>query len=67
MGWWIVIGYVALGALFALWFFFTGHRRIDASASGASALTRLLWLPASLLLWPLLTLRLLRSTAVDAS
>ncbi len=46
--------YLAAGALFAIWFFITGFRRIDPTASSARWYTRLLWLPAAVALWPLL-------------
>lgn len=53
----VIIIYLALGILFAVAFFVRGHRIIDPSSKGASAVTRLLWCPAALALWPILTLK----------
>lgn len=52
--------YAALGALFALPFILRGVQRLDPQAQGGSWGFRLIILPASAALWPLLALRLLR-------
>ncbi len=52
--------YAALGALFALPFVLRGVQRLDPQAQGGSWGFRLIILPASAALWPLLALRLLR-------
>ncbi len=49
--------YAAIGVLFALWFVSRGHRRLDAAA--ISFWGRLMILPASAALWPLLLVRAL--------
>jgi len=46
--------YVALGALFAIWFSAGGARRIDASVKGSSIGFRALVAPGAAALWPLL-------------
>lgn len=49
--------YVIIGVLFSLWFVAFGHRLLDASSADARLTVRVLWLPAALLLWPLLLLK----------
>jgi hypothetical protein len=46
--------YLALGALFAVPFIAVGVQRVDPAAAGASWGFRLLVLPGTVLLWPLL-------------
>ncbi len=50
----VLSSYVIVGALFALWFVSKGFRKLDPGATGARWTVRMLWLPAALLLWPLL-------------
>jgi len=52
--------YLALGVVFALPFVFWGIQRIDPAAEGGTWGFRLLTVPASAALWPLLLARLLR-------
>lgn len=47
-------GYLAVGALFGLAFVGRGVTRLDPAAHGTSAAFRLLILPGSVALWPLL-------------
>ncbi len=47
--------YLLIGFLFALWFVFRGVHRLDEQSRTAHWVTRLLWLPGSMLLWPVLT------------
>ena len=56
----ILVAYVALGALFALPFVARGVERLDPDARGAGWGFRLIILPGSAALWPLLAWRLLR-------
>ena len=63
----VVLGYLAIAAVFGFWFVVAGAQRLDASARGASVLTRLLWYPAASLLWPLLIVRLLGGSASPAA
>ena len=51
--------YFLLGALFGVFFVARGYKSIDPSADEASFGVRLLWLPAAIALWPVLTMRLL--------
>jgi hypothetical protein len=51
--------YFLSGALFGLYFIFSGCGRIDAGASSAGLWVRLMWLPAAVLLWPFLLVKLL--------
>ncbi|MFI4897459.1 MAG: hypothetical protein ACIARR_06505 [Phycisphaerales bacterium JB059] len=53
--------YLALGALFALYFAIAGAARIDPSARSGSIPFRLLILPASAMLWPALAIMCLRA------
>lgn len=46
--------YALAGAIFALWFATFGASRIDPAARGMPLQARLLILPASALLWPLM-------------
>jgi TRAP-type C4-dicarboxylate transport system permease small subunit len=56
----IAIVYAAIGMVFAAVFVFAGAGRIDGAAKGAPLGFRLLILPGSAALWPLLLLRWLR-------
>lgn len=50
----VILAYLVLGLGFGLWFFFSGHARLDAGSADAAWYTRLMWFPGSVLLWPLL-------------
>jgi hypothetical protein len=52
-----VAGYLAAGFLFGLVFVTVGVTRIDPAARGTSAAFRLLILPGSAALWPILAAR----------
>lgn len=52
--------YLLIGLLFGAYFVVRGHASIDSSAQGASIWVRLLWLPASIALWPVLIKRLMK-------
>ena len=49
--------YLLLGLLFALGFIAVGYKKIDPTAEGASLRLRLVWLPAAVILWPLLLVK----------
>lgn len=51
--------YLGLGLVFALWFALSGARRLDPTAASGSWGFRVLLLPGSVLLWPLLLPRAL--------
>ena len=55
--------YAGLGALFALAFAVRGVERLDPAARGATLGFRLIILPASIALWPLLLRRWLRGAS----
>ncbi|MEL7046227.1 MAG: hypothetical protein AAGL66_14625 [Pseudomonadota bacterium] len=59
----LLLCYLGPGALFGIWFFLRGHRKVDATSASAGFFTRLLWLPGAVLLWPVLTAKLLRKRA----
>ena len=59
----LLLCYLGPGLLFGLWFYFQGHRKVDATSAGAGFFTRLLWFPGAVMLWPLLTAKLLRNRA----
>ena len=46
--------YCLAGLLFGVAFFLRGYAALEPGARGASILTRLLWTPASVALWPFL-------------
>ena len=51
---WIINIYFIIGLLFGVYFALAGCSRIDPAAASAKVLVRLMWLPAALVLWPLL-------------
>ncbi len=52
--------YLLLGLVFGLWFVFAGAHRIDEHLKGGSFWLRLLLLPGSMALWPVLLLKIVR-------
>ena len=58
--------YLCLGGLFGLVFVTRGVQRLDAGAEASSPWFRILILPASIALWPLLLSRWARNAAVPA-
>ena len=46
--------YFAIGLLFSLWFVAVGYRVILPDAAGSKWRVRLLWMPATWAIWPLL-------------
>ncbi|MEE9322120.1 MAG: hypothetical protein V3U76_16910 [Granulosicoccus sp.] len=54
--------YILAGLLFGLAFFVRGYAAIDPGAAGTSFRVRLLWLPASVVLWPWLLYRWARAS-----
>lgn len=59
----LLTGYAWLGLVFALWFIARGVARVDPAARGTGWGFRLLLLPGSLALWPLLARRCWRGGA----
>jgi hypothetical protein len=57
---WIINSYFIIGLLFSVYFSLAGYSRIDPAAASANWLVRLMWLPAALVLWPVLLQRLFR-------
>jgi hypothetical protein len=55
-----VFGYLAAGLTFGLAFVTVGVTRIDAAAQGTSAVFRMLILPGSVALWPILAVKWVR-------
>lgn len=53
----VAAAYAALGLAFGLFFVFRGVSALDKATAGASTWFRLIILPASAALWPLLALR----------
>ena len=49
--------YLLLGLAFGLGFVARGYRVIAPAAAGASLWLRCIWLPAAILLWPLLAVK----------
>lgn len=54
----ILYGYCAVGFVFALWFSFFKLRKIDEAAKGSTVWFRLIIMPASILLWPIVCKKL---------
>lgn len=50
----LLYAYLAAGLAFALWFVFRGVQRVDADMAGASWKLRLLLIPGTMALWPVL-------------
>jgi len=46
--------YLLIGLLFGLWFVFKGVGKLDAASTSAGWGLRLLWLPGSIAMWPIL-------------
>ncbi len=47
--------YLLMGCVFGVAFFWRGYAVIAPEARGASLVVRLMWTPAAIALWPLLT------------
>lgn len=60
---WLYGAYLLIGLAFALWFAALGNRRVLPSLKGSSLWLRLLMLPGSVLLWPLLLIRAIKAPA----
>ena len=58
---WLAGGYAALGIVFAVAFVIWGVERVDPAAKGTRLGFRLLILPGSATLWPLLLRRWMRA------
>ncbi|MFO0860582.1 MAG: hypothetical protein U0570_08495 [Phycisphaerales bacterium] len=56
----LLIAYLLAGMVFAFYFFFWGAVRLNARARGASAGTKLLWMPGAAGLWPYLSYLLIQ-------
>ena len=60
----IFLLYAGIGMVFSFWFVTAGHQRLDPSSKGAAWYTRLLWLPGAILLWPILSAKILQTGEV---
>lgn len=65
MVWIAASTYLAVGAVFAVYFSFSAAPRIDSAVKGAGAAFRLLIVPGAMLLWPVLLLMLLTGIGAD--
>jgi hypothetical protein len=61
----IVSGYLIAGILFSIWFVTKGVDKIDESSHGSTTGFRLIILPGTVLLWPLLFKKLLSKFSND--
>jgi len=52
--------YLVIGLIFSLWFVFKGVHQLDENLSGASTSVRLLLMPGSIALWPLLLYKIVK-------
>ena len=64
---WIINGYLIVGLVFGVYFTVSGCSRIDPTAASANLPVRLMWLPAALLLWPLLLIKLLQTKPQESN
>lgn len=53
--------YIAIGAIFALFFVLLGLRRVDPVVSNSTRVFRLLCLPGCVLLWPIMLTKWVRA------
>jgi hypothetical protein len=53
--------YLLIGLLFGIWFVFSGVARVDAGMKEAGWKVRLLLLPGSMALWPVLLSKTIKS------
>ena len=63
----LLLGYLAAGIVFAAAFVPFGIRRVDAGAAGSGIAFRLLIVPGTALLWPVLARRWLRARRTRGS
>ena len=54
----LLYAYFAIGFLFAIWFSFFKVKKIDEGAAATSVWFKLIIMPASILLWPLVCKKL---------
>ncbi len=59
--------YLAIGLVFGLWFVFSGVHRIDSVTRSAGIRFRLLILPGTAALWPVMLRKVLASAAKGES
>lgn len=59
----VVAAWLLVGTGFAAWFLTIGAARLDPDVLKAGSLTRLLLLPGSVLLWPVLLRRVIQGGA----
>ena len=52
--------YIILGLLFGAWFVFKGIQQVDDGMEGAKPGLRLLLLPGTIALWPLMAMKYMR-------
>ncbi len=57
--------YFIIGPFFAIWFAFIGSNKMDEAARGGKLGFRLILLPASFALWPLLAWKYMRRSKND--
>ena len=59
---WILLGYLVVGAIFAVAFVLRGAGAIDEAADRAPLGVRLVLAPGAAVMWPVLLMRWVRST-----
>ena len=62
----LVVAYLGIGVLFAIYFVFSGARRLDPVANGATWGFRVMIFPGAMGLWPVLIVKLVRGIAAGA-
>ena len=63
---WVFYGYLIIGLCFAIWFVGKGAQIIDEGMKGTKWSLKLLLLPGSLLLWPILLKKISRSSGSNS-
>ncbi len=58
---WVFATYLSVGVMVGLTFVTVGVDRVDSAARGASGMFRLLILPGSVALWPLVIMRMIQA------
>jgi len=59
----LLLVYFSMGFVFAIAFAARGYKKIDTGADSAGLRLRLLWMPGSAALWPVLALQWKRASA----
>ncbi|MEM7571625.1 MAG: hypothetical protein AAF433_01940 [Bacteroidota bacterium] len=62
----VLVAYLLVGLVFSVYFLSKGIFKVDKDSKGSSWLTRLLFLPGTLIFWPLFLDRLLKGDSSES-